>query len=104
MIGTLVFSSFPAFGSNHQIPQIPINSQNDLMRILGNIINFLLRIGAVVAIVMLIYAGFLFMTGAGNDEKIGKAKDLLKYSLIGIGVVILSFSAIAFMSSILTSR
>lgn len=47
----------------------------------------------VVAIAMLLYAGFLFMTGSGNEETIKKAKSFLIYALIGIAVALLASSA-----------
>ena len=40
----------------------------------------------------MIYAGYLWLTSRGNSERVEKAKDILKESIVGIGVV---FSAAA---------
>ncbi|MEK9185899.1 MAG: hypothetical protein AAB863_03935, partial [Patescibacteria group bacterium] len=48
----------------------------------------LLPIGAVVVVVMIIYAGFLFVTAKGKPEDITKAKDALLYAAIGAGILL----------------
>ena len=48
----------------------------------------LLPIGAVVVVVMIIYAGFLYVTAKGKPEDITKAKDALLYAAIGAGILL----------------
>ncbi len=55
--------------------------------------NFVLPFISVLAIAALIYAGFLYITGLGNDEQIQKAKKIIIWVVIGI-IVILSAYAI----------
>jgi hypothetical protein len=40
---------------------------------------------------MFVYSGFLWMTAAGNEEKITKAKKTLLYAVIGVVVVLSSY-------------
>jgi hypothetical protein len=58
----------------------------DLVKIFGTII-------LVVAVIMLLYAAFLFITGGGNEERIKTARSILIYALIGLAVAILATSA-----------
>ena len=53
----------------------------DLLTAITNAIGLI--IGSV-AVVMLIIAGFYFLTSSGDPEKIQKAKNFLKYAIIGI--------------------
>jgi hypothetical protein len=41
--------------------------------------------------VMILYAGFMYMTSFGNANKIKKATDILKWSIIGVGVFAVSY-------------
>lgn len=50
-----------------------------------------------VAVVMVLYGGATWMTAAGNEERIKKAKDILKAALIGLVVVLLSWAIVTFV-------
>lgn len=58
------------------------------------IVNWLLGFLGLIAVVMIIYGGFLYVTAAGNDEKIGKAKKIIMYAIVGIVVILLSFAIV----------
>ncbi len=68
--------------------------------IIGSIIHGILGTMGVIAIIIVIYAGFLWMTAAGSEEQIEKSKKLLLNG--GIGLVII-FSAYAITTFILGS-
>ena len=43
---------------------------------------------------MIIYGGILYVTSAGNDENVQKAKKILMYAIVGIVVILLSFAIV----------
>lgn len=45
-------------------------------------------IGGVIAVVMIIYAGFLYVTARGNTAKIGEAHKALLYAVIGAAILL----------------
>jgi len=53
-----------------------------------------------VSVLMIMYAGFLFLTGGEEPTKITQAKAIIKYTVIGIIVAILSASLINFVLGI----
>ena len=58
--------------------------------IIKKIINlFSLIIGAV-AVIMIIYAGFKYITSGGNDGNVSSAKNTLLYAVIGLVIVALA--------------
>ncbi len=59
----------------------------DIEFVIGNIIEIILSFLGVIFLILTIYGGFLWMTASGNDEQIGKAKKLIKNSVIGIVIV-----------------
>ena len=61
-----------------------------LRNLVLNIINWVLLFLGLIATGFLIYGGFLYITSAGNDENINKAKKLITYAAIGIVIILLS--------------
>jgi hypothetical protein len=57
-------------------------------------VNFALPYLALAAFLGFVYAGFLYVTAYGNDEQTGKAKKVMTYAVIGIVLVILSYSIV----------
>lgn len=62
--------------------------------LISRIINIALGFLSVIAVLIVLYAGFLWMTSSGEEEKITRAKQILKSGLIGL-LIILSSWAIA---------
>lgn len=58
------------------------------------IINFFLTFLGLLAVVMVIYGGFLYVGSAGNEENVNKAKKILMYAVIGIIIIIVSFALV----------
>ncbi len=58
------------------------------------IVNFFLYFLGFLATVMIIYGGILYVTSAGNDENVQKAKKILMYAIVGIVVILLSFAIV----------
>ena len=50
--------------------------------------NIIIPIGAVLAILAFIYAGFLYVTAAGDEKKIGIAHKALLYAAVGTAVLL----------------
>jgi hypothetical protein len=48
----------------------------------------LIPIGAVIAVLMVMYAGFLFVTARGDTAQIKKAKDALLWAVIGAAILL----------------
>jgi len=63
------------------------------------IINYFLGILGLVAVAFLIYAGILMVTAGGNDEQIGKARKIITYAVIGIVIILLSWTIVTFVTS-----
>ena len=81
-------------GGLANLDDLNLNGDIDLINLVGRVINVLLGFLGVIALVIIIYAGFLWMTAAGNDEQISKAKKMLGAAVIGM-IIIVSSLAIA---------
>ena len=54
------------------------------------IINWFLFFLGLLATAFLIYGGFLYITSAGNDDNVNKAKKIIIYAAIGIVLILVS--------------
>jgi Na+-driven multidrug efflux pump len=67
------------------------------------IANYALGIIGLIAVFIILYSGFLFMTSGGEEEGTDKAKNYLKYGIIGLIVAALAFSVVGFVDNLFTS-
>lgn len=67
--------------------------RDDVRYTVARIINVALGLLGIVAVVLIVYAGFTWMTAGGNEEKIKSAQKTLMAAVIGL-VIILSAYAI----------
>jgi hypothetical protein len=70
------------------------NQPRDARFIVVDIIKVVLGFLGIITIVLILYAGFKWMTAGGNEEKISDAKKILIASVIGL-VIILSAYVLA---------
>ena len=72
------------------------NSTNTdcLGNFLINILDFVVRIGSIVVILMLVFVGYKFVTAQGNDSKIIEARGMLLWTVVG-ALILLGAKAIA---------
>lgn len=68
--------------------QLPVGG--GLLSIIIGIINVILGFLALLFIIMILYAGFLYLTAGGVPDKTKKALGIIKDSVIGVAIVILS--------------
>jgi len=73
-----------------QGPDPILTHPEQVIQLLNRILNYAWTIMGIIVVMMLLYAGFTFVTAAGSDEKVETAKKMIKWSLVGIVVMILS--------------
>ena len=47
-----------------------------------------MALGIPIAVLFLVYAGFLFVTARGSEEQLKKAKGILLWTIVGIAVLL----------------
>tara|TARA_B100000508_G_scaffold60333_1_gene47263 strand:- start:306660 stop:307085 length:426 start_codon:yes stop_codon:yes gene_type:complete len=67
---------------------------DSLEEFLTEILDFIVRLGTIVVIVMIVVVGFLFVSARGNPEKIKEAREALLWTLVG-GVILIGAFVIA---------
>lgn len=88
-----------ATGTCQVSPDINIFNMSSLLSIGVAVIEILLRVGALVAVGYIIYAGFMYITSNGDPERAKSAKDTILNALIGLVIVIAATAIVSFIGS-----
>lgn len=68
-----------------------------LLTVIGNVINLILGFLGVVLLVMLLYAGFHWMTSGGETKGVQAAKTMISNAVAGVVIVAVSYAITAFV-------
>lgn len=74
-----------------------VDGSVDLFSMVGLVINSVLGLLGTIFIILMIYAGFGWMTAAGNEQKTEKAISTIKHSIIGLIITLSSWAIWAFI-------
>ncbi|MEK7557324.1 MAG: hypothetical protein AAB538_05080 [Patescibacteria group bacterium] len=79
----------------------PLGKDVTLGGIFARTINAFLAGAAIFALGAIVFAGFTYATSLGDESKVGKAKKILLYAVIGLIVIILSRAILVLVGNIL---
>lgn len=85
-----------ALDAGNDCTKNPTGSVN-INSVIATVINILSFVTAVVAVVMIIVAGFRYITAAGDSSKLTGAKNTLIYAIIGLVIVALAQTIVKFV-------
>ncbi|MFC1787619.1 Mbov_0395 family pilin-like conjugal transfer protein [Patescibacteria group bacterium] len=66
--------------------------KQSLPSLVGSLINAFLGVLGIIFVILVIYAGYLYMTASGDDEKVKKAKKLLGQAVIGMVIIVAAYA------------
>jgi hypothetical protein len=78
--------------------------QQDLIQTIGRIINIVLGLLGIILVALIIYAGYLWMTAAGDPKKVETAQKIIRNAIIGLAIILASFGIAQFVLYMLTGR
>lgn len=79
------------FGNNSGL------TNTDPRIVAGRVIQVALGLIGIIVVVLIIFAGFRWMTSAGNDDQIRDAKKMLSAAVIGLLIVLMAYSLTTFI-------
>lgn len=72
-------------------------ANTDIRMIVAKIIRAALGLVGIIMLGFIIYAGWMYMTSAGNEEKVETAKRILKNLVIGLAIILSALSIVQFV-------
>ena len=84
-------------GSASSFTNVGLGKQNDLKQTLATIINIALGFLGIIAVIIVMYGGFKWMTAAGNEEQVGEARKLIVGGVIGLLVIFMAWAIASFV-------
>ncbi len=69
-----------------------VNANTSLQTMIGSIINVALGFLGIIFLVLMLYAGFLWMTAQGDEGKVKKAREMITQAIIGIIIITAAFA------------
>lgn len=91
----LVFPATVLVQAATTLPDLPQNI--DLLTTIAAIANLLFWILLAISVVMIVYAGILFVTASGKTEQVEQARHIILYAIIGIIVAAAAYAIRAFL-------
>lgn len=80
-----------------------VATNNDLATLVGRFVFALSGLLGIIFILLVIYAGFLWMTAAGNDEKVKQAKKIIASAVGGLVLIFTSYALVTFVVNALAT-
>ena len=97
-----VFAGTGLGGAKEKLGELSVNFNSvpdSPVTIIGNVIGVALGFVGIILVVLMLYAGFNWMTAAGEADKVQTAQDTIKRAVIGL---IITVSAYAIANFVLT--
>lgn len=95
---SLVQFVFALFGyTPTETVAIPGLSDAPLRDVAVNTIRFVIGLLGVAGVAILVWGGYTWLTAGGNEQQIDKAKAIIRSAVIGLVIIILSWSVIQFV-------
>ena len=103
-IPSAVFAQTVDPGLNQVGAASGLETDADLPTIIGRIINIFLGFMGIVLLLIVIYAGYLWMTAGGDADQVEKAKKWIRNGIIGLIIIVSSYAITAFVISMLAGE
>jgi len=93
-----------AFSNAKDAATTTYNTSLSVEAVVSDVISTVLALIGVLFVVLMISAGFQWMTAAGNETKIDKALSIIKTSFIGLIIVIAAYAITYFVTTTFSSQ
>lgn len=105
IFGAHVFGVDVAFAQQDALEEVAgtagIQGEEDIRLVIARIINIALSFLGIIALIVVLYGGFTWMTAGGNPDKVDRAKKILINGAIGLTIIFLSWAITSFVISAL---
>lgn len=102
LLPILTLAAMPVLvGAQTPPPDTSIATLPALFTRLETLVNWFFAFFLILAVVFLLWAAFMYLTSAGDEEKVGKAKKALIWAIVALVVAFLAKGIIAIVKNFL---
>ncbi len=69
----------------------------DPREVVANVVNIILGFLGIIAVILILAGGFMWMTAAGNDDKVATAQKVMSAGVVGLVIVLAAFGIAKFV-------
>ena len=99
IIHNVYAATTPGFSGTVKIPNTI--KEPDIAKIIEASLLWLLGIAGSIALLMLVIAGIMYITSSGDEQKVVTAKKIFNFTVMGLILVLLSYSIIVVLRDVL---
>ncbi len=92
---------FAAYNAAAEVNFANPTTTNTTEELVTSIVNWLLGITSAVVIIFLVYGGIMYITSSGDENQIEKSKKIINYAIIGLFLVLISYSVVTTLNNII---
>lgn len=70
------------------------NTSQDPKEAAVNIVRYLMTFLGIIAVIVILYGGFLWLTAGGNEDRVGSAKKTIIAGCIGLVIIIAAYAIV----------
>jgi hypothetical protein len=78
-------------------------SNQTAVQIVTNVAYWILGILAAVAILMIIVGGIMYLTSAGNEDRVATAKKIIVYAIVGVVIALVALVIVRLIQSVVVT-
>lgn len=84
--------------------QNPLGNGTTLLTLINRLVVTFLGLVGALALLVFVYAGVMYMTAGGDEARVTKAKDAMKYAFIGLVLIMGAYTLTSFYFQVLTQN
>ena len=102
-LGITALAQGPDLGINYASNLNLAGTNQDPRDAAVNIVRYLMTFLGIIAVVVILFGGFKWMTAGGNEDRVAEAKKLIVAGIIGLIIVLAAFAIVQFVLSTTTN-
>jgi len=102
--GVISFFVLKANKTSADTIQVIVNNPiftDDFDKLVGNILQWVLSVAGSVALIMLVVGGISYIVSSGDEQRITSSKKIIKWAILGLMLILVSYSIIVVLNNIL---
>ncbi len=101
MMATTVAIAAPDLGFDYANNlNLSTATETDPKQMAIDVVKYLMTFLGIIAVVVILYGGFIWMTASGNEDKVAQAKKIIIAGAIGLVIVLAAYAIVNFVVGI----